>query len=398
MRSAFIRFAAVICTVSLVSCHLGFAKELHSAVSSAVGIVLVSATVEGQPATFLLDTGAERSCLDAVFASRLRFRLTTVASIRQPYATVPADDIRISDLEIHTFHLRDFDMLSSDLASLSQGIGVPIDGVLGSDVLRHFTVKIDFSSGSAQFWTDATIPPGGIAVKLQPIHGLYFVSIIVQGAPVSLLLDTGTNASIVSSHAWSEITMHWHPQSMVAGVRSTGGSEGTTFALIPTINIGNATSRNVPFRVQPTTSGGLFRDAGFNGLLGSDVLRRYIVTLDLANDRMYLTSNPNNHLDPNLFSTIGIQFARDEEGSFTIMAIWAPSPAQTAGLKIEDRILAVNQLDPHLMSLDELSRQIHGRPGTKVRLIIDSDGHRRDVTMATSCLLCPAKSPLETAK
>jgi predicted aspartyl protease len=394
MRSAHIRFAAALCSVWLVSCHLGFAKELGSSISSVAGIILVSATVEGESATLLLDTGAERSCLDATFAARLRPLRTTVDSIRLPYTTVTADGIRISDLGIESFHLRDIAMVSSDLAPISFGIGVPIDGILGSDVLRHFTVKIDFSSGSAQFGTDATILPGGTAVNLQSIHGLYFVPLTVQGTPMRLLLDTGTNASIVSSHAWSEITMHWQPQAMLAGVRSTGGSESTKFALIPTIDIGDATSRNIPFRVQPETRYGLFADAGFDGLLGSDVLRRYVVTLDLANDRMYLSSDPNNHPDQYQFSTIGIQFVRDEGGSFTIMAVWHPSPAEKAGLKAGDRILAVNRLGTHEMSLDDLSRKIHARPGTKVRLVIDSDGHKRGVSMITSCLLCAPEYPL----
>jgi hypothetical protein len=211
---------------------------------------------------------------------------------------------------------------------------------------------------------------------------------------MSLLLDTGTNASIVSLHAWSEITMHWQPQPMVAGVISTGGSEGAKFALIPTIDIGDATSVNVPLRVQPETRDGLFADAGFDGLLGSDVLRRYIVTLDLANDRMYLIGNPNSHIDQYLFSTIGIQFAKDEDGSFTVMAVWHPSPAERAGLKIGDRILAVDQFDTRQMSPDDLSRQIHGRPGTKISMVIDSDGHKRRIPMATSCLLCPAENLL----
>lgn len=103
---------------------------------------------------------------------------------------------------------------------------------------------------------------------------------------------------------------------------------------------------------------------------------------------MYLTNNPKSHADQYRFSTIGIQFAKDVEGDFTIMAVWTPSPAAKAGLKIGDRILAVNQLDSHQMSLDDLSREIHGRIGTEVQLVIDSDGQRRSVLVAMSCLLC----------
>lgn len=374
----------------LASFSMGNGQTPKQSTSSSTGVILVSVRVEGQIATFLLDTGAERSCIDRVFASRLKLRSTGAVDIREPYSTVTADSLHISDLEIQALHLQDVDMVSSDLARFSHGAGLPIDGVLGSDVLRHFIVRIDFLSGSALFRKTDAAPLRGAVVTLQSFHDLYFVSFTAHGVPISLLLDTGANASAVSAHAWGMIAANQHSQTMVSGVRSTGGSEDANFVLVREIHIGDVQSSDTPFRVQPMTSDGLFADAGFDGLLGSDVLRQYFVTLDLANNKMYLVANPKNHLNPYLFSTIGIQFARDEEGTYTIMAVWAPSPAQTAGLKVGDRLLAINQLDTQPMSLDDLSRQIHGRPGTKVRLVIASDGHRRDVPISTSCLLCPA--------
>ena len=111
--------------------------------------------------------------------------------------------------------------------------------------------------------------------------------------------------------------MRWHPQTTLDGVRSSGGSVGAKFVLMPRVDIGGVTSRNVPLRVQPQTRDGLFADAEFDGLLGTDVLRQFIVTLDLANNKMYLIRNPNGHVDRYcLFSTIGIQFAKDVDGDF----------------------------------------------------------------------------------
>jgi len=321
-----------------------------------------------------------------------------VERIRQPYATMTAGNIQIGDIEIDSFHLQGMELLSSDLSSTSSAAGVTIDGIVGSDVLRHFAVRIDFSSGSVQFGTNTTMLARGVVVTLQSANNVYFVPLNLEGTPVSLLLDTGTNASSVSSHAWSDITMHWQPQTMLDGVRSSGGSEGAKFVLIPKVNIGGATSRNVPLRVQPQTRDGLFADANFDGLLGTDVLRQFIVTLDLANNKIYLIRNPNSHIDRYLFSTIGIQFAKDIDGDFTILAVWNPSPAAKAGLKIGDLILAVDQLDTRQMSLDDLSREIHGHPGTEVNLVIDSGGHRHSVAVTIGCLLCPVSSNARPAK
>jgi predicted aspartyl protease len=314
-----------LCLFLLVPFHLALAKSPGSA-ERATGVVLVAATVEGQPARMLLDTGAERSCLDTRFAAQLGLRSASVEHMRQPYATMTAGSIRIKDIKIDSFHLQGMELLSSDLSSASLAAGVTINGILGSDVLRHFAVRIDFSSGSAQFGTNTKMPARGVVVTLQSANNVYFVPLHLQGTPVSLLLDTGTNGSIVSSHAWSDITMHWQPRTMLDGVKSSGGSEGAKFVLIPKVNIGSTTSRNVPLRVQPQASDGLSADPNFDGLLGTDVLRQFIVTLDLANSKMFLIRNPNSHADRYLFSTIGIQFAKDIDGDFTIMAVWNPSP------------------------------------------------------------------------
>jgi hypothetical protein len=281
---------------------------------------------------------------------------------------------------------------------MSRGVGVPIDGVLGDDLLKYFTVRIEFSSGSVLFAMDGSIPLRGTAIPLQAVRDLYFVPSIVHGTLTSLLLDTGTNASIVSAGAWERITAHWHPQAMISGVRSTSGSEDTKFALIPSINIGHVSAGSSALRVQPVTTDGLFSDARFDGLLGDDVLRNYVVTLDLKHSRMYLEKDLRSQPDFYRFSTIGIQFERDDAGVFTIMAVWAPSTAQNAGLKIGDHILAVNHTDTQRMSLNDLSRQIHGPPGTKVLLVIDSDGHRREVSVKTSCLLCPSQNSFSSLR
>jgi C-terminal processing protease CtpA/Prc len=165
--------------------------------------------------------------------------------------------------------------------------------------------------------------------------------------------------------------------------------------LIPRVEIGGIVARDNPLRVQPQADAGLFANSDFDGLIGADLLSHFIVTLDLAHDRIGLKRDLKCHTDLDRFSTIGIQFMKDPGGSFTIMSVWSPSPAGDAGLKIGDRVLSVNRMETDPMSLDDLSSQIHGTPGTKVQLLIDSGGQHRDVSMAITCLLCPTESTSE---
>jgi len=105
---------------------------------------------------------------------------------------------------------------------------------------------------------------------------------------------------------------------------------------------------------------------------------------------MYLSKDRRYQMDVNRFSTIGIQFVKDSLGTFTIVAVWTPSPAAKAGLEVGDQIVAVNGLDTAPMDMEGLSRQIHGKSGQEVRLVIRSSGQERTIPLAISNLLCKA--------
>jgi predicted metalloprotease with PDZ domain len=158
------------------------------------------------------------------------------------------------------------------------------------------------------------------------------------------------------------------------------------------MTIGPTSYENLPMRVQSPTSAGFLSNPDVDGLLGSDFLKQFVVSLDLANDSLYLSPDPNFKADQDRFSTIGIQFAKDSTGFFTVMAVWSPTPASQAGLKIGDEILSVNGLSTIEMTQEDLSRQLHGESGRKIQVVIGSGGNQRTVRLESRNLLC--QSPL----
>ena len=291
---------------------------------------------------------------------------------------------KTESFRVGSIHLHPVEMLSIDLANFLAA-GRAIDGILGTDVLRRFIVRLDFTSNSARFTNQNKLVAGTRVVILEPLNDLYIAPVEIEGTSTALLLDTGTNSTRISSAACSRSTTDWQPKSTLDGVRSTC-SRCAQFVLIPRVSIGGSFSRDIPLRVQPETAEGLFAEASFDGLPGGDVLQQFIGMLDLAHNRMYLMRKPNSHIDRYLFSTIGIKFAKDAVSGFNITAVWSPSPAATAGVKIGDLILEVNHLDVQELSMDDLSREIQGRPGTLVKLLIDSGGELRTVSLEIKCL------------
>lgn len=75
------------------------------------------------------------------------------------------------------------------------------------------------------------------------------------------------------------------------------------------------------------------------------------------------------------FTGIGIEIRRDED-SFYIVRVVADGPADQAGLKVGDRILAVDTTRTGGLPLDAITRLVRGPAGTRVRLEVERAGQQ----------------------
>lgn len=181
----------------------GLAPDRASAQSrDPSGILLVNAKINGKPARLLLDTGSERSCLDDGFAAQLGLKPTATQSIQRPYSTETGNVLRVGDLSVDSSNIRDIEMITIDLTPASKALGLHIDGILGSDILRRYRITLNFSTGAVKVDLNSHPPTNGFVVKLHAIDSRYFVHVTIQGAPMELLLDTGTNLSSISQSGW----------------------------------------------------------------------------------------------------------------------------------------------------------------------------------------------------
>lgn len=351
------------------------------------GTLLVEARINGTLAVLVIDTGAEHSLLDRRFAQQLGLRPVGVANIQTLDLAVQTEVVLITDLNIQSAHVNSIKMMTDDLSASSGALGVTIDGVLGDDILRDFVATLDYSAGSVTFGPVSAIHHG-FPVKLYKIGNRYLVHLKSDGVSLAFLLDTGTNFSVLSSSGWLKLNQSKEALLTIDGVRSSGTSATSKLVCIHQMRVGSASYENLPMRLVPPTSAGVLANLQVNGLLGGDFLRRFVVSLDLANESLYLSPDPNYKADQDRFSTIGIQFAKDPTGFFTVMAVWSPTPASEANFKVGDQILSVNGLSTIEMTPEDLSLQLHGETGREIRVDITSQGSRRTARLRIEKLLC----------
>src|SRR5260370_32270492 len=131
-----------------------------------------------------------------------------------------------------------------------------------------------------------------------------------MGLPDELLLDTGTNSTNLSWKTWQQLSERWTPASIVDGVVRAGVPTPPAFLVcLPNLSVGNVTIVDPVVRIQRPVESGAFSTEQFAGILGSEVLREFEITVDLKHNRMFLTEDPYFSSDPLHYTTVEIQFA-----------------------------------------------------------------------------------------
>jgi hypothetical protein len=178
------------------------------------GTITVPVEVNGMTATFILDTGAERSVMTEEAVARLgvardQWVGTTMGGVggieRRPNADPRSLSLGGVKLMRRTL-THDTSLTVAELAHTRLG-GLVIDGLLGRDFLSVFDLDLDVPdrrltlyqvqdcAGRFLPWTGhyAAIP---ITV---PVEQAIIVPVMLDGRPLRALLDTGASASLVAA-------------------------------------------------------------------------------------------------------------------------------------------------------------------------------------------------------
>jgi predicted aspartyl protease len=163
--------------------------------------LLAPATVNGQPATFLLDTGADASFLQAERAQAFGVQPTGVEAPtgRRSFPVGVATDLRIGGMSLGsaTFSIYRAAQLGGPVPGRS---GRAADGLLGRDLLRRYNAVINCRSRQLFLASDparrlnlaATARAQGFAaIPIEETRRGLTVPCMINGRAGRLVLDTG---------------------------------------------------------------------------------------------------------------------------------------------------------------------------------------------------------------
>ena len=341
------------------------------------GVVLLRGQVDPFPDTlnFILDTGSGGISLDS--STVIEFGLTPVPSTRTIRGIAGIRNVSFihdRQLNLPGLSVLDLDFHINDYNILTSIYGIKIDGIIGYSFINRYILKLDYDSSKIEVWSKGAIkyPRGGYLLKpninMLPIQAARVKDDVTINARFLYDMGAGLNMMLSTDFIRDSILFHKKRKFYIKEAEGMGGKIDMKMTVIKEVKIGPYKFRNVPVFV--------FEDhynitsyPQLSGLIGNDLLRRFNVTINYAQQEIHLV--PNSHYyDPFDYSYTGIELYY-EEGYIILGDVARNSPAEAAGLKEGDVVVAINKNFSQNMQLYKAALQ---NTGDRVNIVVRRDG------------------------
>lgn len=348
------------------------------------GVVLVKALLNNftDSLTFILDTGSGGISLDSTTVAGLGLQPSAPERIiRGIGGTRKVGFLKNQTLNIHglvvdslNFHVIDYDVLSSLY-------GEKIDGIIGYSVLSRYIVKLNYDKQEISFWSNGSLkyPRGGYLMKPR-ISMLPVMQSNIEDAKrinFNYLFDIGAGLTVLFSQDYVDDSafLKTKRKKYLKQGEGLGGKVAMQLTVMKYLKIGPYKFKNVPVNIfddeYNVTSYPLL-----GGLIGNDIFRRFNCIINYNKRQIHITPNTR-FRDPFDYAYSGIELYL-VDGKIITGEIPKNSPAEKAGFKAGDEVLAVN--NRFGMHLNDLKQALQSAIGN-VKVIIRRNNNLSVLTM-----------------
>lgn len=345
--------------------------------------IYVLASVNGSaPRNFLVDTGGA-NVLTRRAAAALGIEAQGAIEVQGVgEETADVGMARVEAITVGGVRLVDQTFIVIDMDEIVAAEGIEFSGLVGFELFRRFVVEIDYARERLVLTRPEAFryQGSGTSIMFRFDGRTPVVDGAVDGIAGTFALDTGSRGSLSLHRPFVEtndLESRYSPRfERLTGWGVGGGARGQAVRPV-TLTLGGLEIPGVA-TVFSLQSSGAFTDRYVAGNVGGAVLERFRVIFDYANQKLYL--EPNEHYDdPEGADRSGLWINRVADG-LLIVDVVGGGPAEAAGLRVGERIVAVDGVayqDLSLSAIREAWRR--AEPGTGVALTLRSGGETREV-------------------
>ena len=341
------------------------------------GVVLLRGQVDPFPDTlnFILDTGSGGISLDSTTV--IEFGLAPVPSTRTIRGIAGIRNVSFihdRQLNLPGLEVTDLDFHVNDYSILTSIYGLKIDGIIGYSFINRYILKLNYDSSKIEVWSKGVIkyPRGGFLLKpninMLPIQAARIKDDLTINARFLYDMGAGLNMMLSTDFIRDSVLFHKKRKFYIKEAEGMGGKIDMKMTVIKEVKIGPYKFRNVPVFVFED----LYNITSYpqlSGLIGNDLLRRFNVIINYGQQEIHLV--PNTHYyDPFDYSYTGIELYY-EEGYIILGDVAKNSPAEIAGLKEGDVVVAINKNFTQNMQTYKAALQ---NTGDRVNIVVRREG------------------------
>jgi hypothetical protein len=297
---------------------------------------------------------------------------------------------KIQTLQVGEATLSDQVFVVYPLSAMENVEGQPMNGLIGYEVFKRFVVKIDYENSrltlmmpsSFSYSGNGTVVPFKFNEHIPQVEGE------IDAIPGKFDIDTGSRTSLTILAPFAEkhdLKAHYGAKVEAVVGWGVGGPARGLVTRAKILKLGNVTVENPVTELSLQTKGA-FIDPYVAGNVGAGVLKRFNVIFDYGRQQLIFERNANYSL-PDNYDRAGM-WLNIKNGAFEVVDVVAGGPAEEAGLKSGDSILAVDGKTPAQMPLLAVRTKFKSDPpGTKVRLLVLSGGIQKELTITLRDLI-----------
>lgn len=373
----------LLATLSLVFTQNGATLPTEAPFKATDRAMIVDAVINGKKASFMFDTGFSGYIIisDSINIGKATGTMTLRDFVGQfQVSTVPITSIEMGGLKIS--NLRGAEAVQQPMAHIDYTLsyGTHCDGIMGYSVIKDFVTEINFEKSKFIFHpksVDITkrTPDNKrtFLVKMHP-RGMNAIELeaLINGKPLQLALDTG-NAFYATTH--KEVLERvgvWNPNDKPKYMSQAWVASGPVDSF--SIWIHNATIFGVPVEWSiwdiidlPSST------AEHDGTVGFGFLKHFNIIMDYERRYVWL-ENFTGKVTDEPEGEIGMLITRNSANRLEIWKVIPGGPADVAGIKEKDILMAVNGKSVSMVNPKQIGELLRGKPGTKVQIAVSRQG------------------------
>jgi predicted aspartyl protease len=354
--------------------------------------IYIRAQIDGQPVRMLVDTGG-LNLLTPAAAARLglaasgKLAASGVGERKVDMALARGRELAVGDVRLAepVFYV-------IEIEGLSDIEGEAFDGLVGFELFHRLAARIDYPQRSLTLTRrDAFVPPtGAITVPFDLRDRTPIASGSIDGIPARLTIDTGSRASLTVNSPFTRnhgLEARYHPAFEAVTGWGVGGPTRAKPVRLKQVKLGDAVISDVAGELF-TGDKGAFADPESSANLGGGILRRFAVTFDYRDRKMFL--EPEAGVPRDVYDRAGM-FLRRAGDALGVLSVVPGGPAARAGIAVGDRIVAIDGAPASSRSLAAWRAVLSGGEiGGRRALTVEAGapgGPRRECTLVLAELL-----------